>query len=169
MKDVDAVLTQEADDLAAQLVLVNGEAVRVAQQDAFFHAQDAACGALLFLAALIFVVRPVAVFASTWRSDLTFKERLFLAWLAPRGIVAAAVAALFALRLRAEGIEEARGLAPLVFLVIIGTVAVYGITAAPLARRLGLAEPDPQGALIIGASRFARAVAQALAVPEDGA
>ncbi len=122
-------------------------------------------GPLLFLAALIVVVRPVAVAISTVRSRLDWKEKAFLSWLAPRGIVAAAVSALFAFRL--EGIyPQAGDLVPLVFLVIVGTVAVYGLSCSSVARWLGIAHPNPQGVVILGASRWVQRMA--LAVQELG-
>lgn len=118
-------------------------------------------GAFAFLAALILVVRPVAVFLSARGSRLSVKEKIFLAWLCPRGIVAAAVASVFSLNLMATQ-PQARMLVPVTFLVIVGTVVVYGLTAGPLARRLGLAVPNPQGVLFIGAHRWARDIALAL-------
>ncbi len=86
---------------------------------------------------------------------MTRNERLFLSWIAPRGIVAASVSALFAFRLVERGYPEAAILEPLVFLVIVGTVLLQGITAKPFAQRLGISEADPQGFLIMGADRFA--------------
>ncbi len=115
-------------------------------------------GGVVFLAAMILVVRPLSVWLSTLRSSLTWQERVFLAWFAPRGIVAAAVSSVFALRLGDEG----TGLVPATFLVIIGTVCVYGFTAFPLAKRLGLAVDNPQGVLIAGAHAGVRAIAHAL-------
>ncbi len=112
----------------------------------------------LFVGAMILIVRPVSVWISTIGSRLTIKERLFLSWFAPRGIVAAAVASLFAVRMGAEG----QIIAPAVFVVILATVAVYGLTAGHVARWLGLAEANPQGLLIAGANPIARAVASAL-------
>ena len=117
---------------------------------------------LLFLGVLIVIGRPLAVLLSTWRSDMNFTERLFLTWMGPRGIVAAAVSSIFAFELVEAGYEGAEELVPLTFLVIIGTVAFYGLTAGPMARRLGLAEEDPQGVLIVGAHRLARAIAAVL-------
>ena len=119
-------------------------------------------GPLLFLAALMLVVRPLAVMASSWRTGLNWKEQTFLAWLAPRGIVAAAVASLFSFRLAEFFPAEAERIVPVVFLVIVGTVAVYGLTIAPLARWLGLAQPDPQGVLFVGAQPWTRRVAEVL-------
>ncbi|MBI4539327.1 MAG: sodium:proton antiporter [Gemmatimonadetes bacterium] len=117
---------------------------------------------LLFVAILMLVVRPLAVAASARGSALTWRERLFLVWMAPRGIVAASVASIFALVLAEAGRADAEELVPITFLVITCTVAIYGLTAAPLARWLGVAEPEVQGALLIGAHAFARAVARIL-------
>jgi NhaP-type Na+/H+ or K+/H+ antiporter len=105
----------------------------------------------IFLGILIILVRPLAVWGSTFRSVISWKERLFLSWMAPRGVVAAAVASLFSLELVNLGTLHAEKLVSLIFLVIIGTISVYGLTAAPLARKLGIASPNPQGCLIIGA------------------
>ncbi|RME85667.1 MAG: hypothetical protein D6775_02180 [Caldilineae bacterium] len=117
---------------------------------------------LVFLAVLILIARPLMVYLSTLGSTLQRNERLFLAWMAPRGIVAAAVASIFALELSHQGFADAERLVPITFLVIIGTVMVYGLTAGPMARRLGLAESDPQGLLFIGAHDWARALARFL-------
>lgn len=118
--------------------------------------------ALLFLGALIVVVRPLAVWVSSWGTPLEWREWAFLSWLAPRGIVAAAVASLFAFRLQALYPAGAARLAPVMFLIIVGTAAVYGLTLAPVARALGLAQPNPQGILVVGAHAWAREVARAL-------
>ena len=120
---------------------------------------------LVFLVLLILVIRPSAVFLSTYRSGLAFRERLFLAFLAPRGIVAASVASVFALQLLTlDGPEvpQAEDIVPLTFFVIVGTVSVYGLLAGPLARRLGLADPNPQGILFAGAELWVREIAKAL-------
>ena len=111
-----------------------------------------------FVAVTILVARPTAVFLSCLGSKLAVSERLFLAWLAPRGIVAAAVASLFALRMG----EAGQTLVSATFLVIVGTVIVYGLTASKLAIRLGLASANPQGLLIAGAHAGVRAVAHAV-------
>ena len=114
---------------------------------------------LLLLLALIVIIRPLSVFASTIGSSLTLKEKLYLGWISPRGIVAAAVSSLFGTRLVASGYAGAEVIAPLVFLVIVGTVLLASLTAKPVAGLLGLAEPDPQGFLILGAHPFARRIA----------
>jgi hypothetical protein len=124
--------------------------------------------AAAFLGVLLLVVRPAATLIATLGTPLSLSERAFLGWLAPRGIVAAAVASVFSLELSLHvggdggfGDDLAR-LVPLTFLVIVGTVAVYGLTAAPLARWLKIADPNPQGILFAGADPFAVAVAQVL-------
>ncbi|GAD90304.1 putative CPA1 family transporter [Vibrio halioticoli NBRC 102217] len=124
--------------------------------------------ALGWSAVVLFMViqllsRPLSIFISTARSSLHFKEKLFLAWVAPRGIVAASISALFAIKLYAFGIDEAKLLVPLVFMVIIGTVVLQSATARPLANFLGVAERSPRGFLIIGANDVARTIALALA------
>jgi len=128
------------------------------------------------LAMLIFVVRPLSVFgANLFSKQVTFKEQVFLSAMAPRGIVAAAVTAVFALEFD-HAVQQGRmsqeiGLAshqmvPLVFIVIVGTVAFYGLLSGPLARRLGLASENPRGVLFAGAGQWARLVAKAL--KDDG-
>lgn len=108
-----------------------------------------------FVAFMILVVRPVSILASTWTSKLNWREKVFLSWFAPRGIVAAAVASIFAIKLSPE---DGAGLVPAVFTLIVGTVVVYGLTTYPLARKLGLASDDPQGLLIVGAHAFSQSV-----------
>lgn len=128
-----------------------------------------------FLALLVLVVRPASIFGSLLGSGMKWQEQAFLAWLAPRGIVAVAVSAVFALHARhyveagqlsETTAEEMRMLVSLTFLVVIGTVAVYGLTSGIVARRLGVAEPDPQGVLFLGANRVSIAIAEALHAAE---
>ena len=119
-------------------------------------------GSLWFLAVLILVVRPASVALSTIGTFLTWRERVFLGFMAPRGIVVAAVASIFSLELMELGYPGAEKLAPVMFLVIVGTVALYGLGAGRVARWLGVATPNPQGMLLLGASGWVRAVAQAL-------
>jgi NhaP-type Na+/H+ or K+/H+ antiporter len=117
---------------------------------------------LVFLGILVVLVRPLAVLLSSIGTKLEWEEKAFLAWLAPRGIVAAAVASLFAYQLRPIYPEAIDGMVPVIFAVIVGTVAIYGLTAAPLAQWLGLADPDPDGLLFIGADDWVRTVARHL-------
>ena len=110
-----------------------------------------------FVALLIFVARPLSVMLSTIGCGLPMNERLFLSWLAPRGIVAAAVASVFALEL-----GDADEFVAAAFLVLVGTVVTYGLTSGWVARKLGLSIANPQGVLIVSAHPGARAIAVAL-------
>jgi len=95
-------------------------------------------GSLATVLCLMLVIRPLSVWLCTWRSDLNWRQKLFVAWLAPRGIVAASVASLFAILLTERGITGGDALKALVFLTISVTVTVQGLTAAWVARWLGL-------------------------------
>ncbi|KRE94500.1 sodium:proton antiporter [Frateuria sp. Soil773] len=119
-------------------------------------------GIAIFLVAQL-VVRPLTVLISSIGSSLNWRERTLIAWVAPRGIVAASVSALFALRLEDLGMPGADALVPLVFILIIGTVVLQSATARPLALWLKVAEPEPRGVLVFGSDTVARAVAKALA------
>ncbi len=119
-------------------------------------------GAVLFVVSLILVVRPLSVFVSTLGSSLNWKERLFLSWMAPRGIVAASIASVFAAAMVEAQYEDAAQMVPITFLVIAITVTVYGLTAGTLARWLGIATPNPQGLVIAGAHPLACQIAEAL-------
>jgi len=118
-------------------------------------------GVVLFVIAQL-VVRPLTVAISSWGSALTWRERALIGWVAPRGIVAASVSALFALRLDELGVPGAEALVPLVFTLIIGTVVLQSATARPLALWLKVAEPEPNGVLIYGSDEVARAIGKAL-------
>ncbi|WP_114241372.1 sodium:proton antiporter [Dyella sp. C9] len=118
-------------------------------------------GLAIFVVAQL-VVRPLTAAIATLGSALSWRERTLIAWVAPRGIVAAAVSALFALKLETLGLPGAHHLVPLVFILIIGTVVLQSATARPLARWLKVAEPDPTGVLVYGADNAARQVARAL-------
>jgi NhaP-type Na+/H+ or K+/H+ antiporter len=117
---------------------------------------------VLTVASLMVVVRPLGVLASTRGTGLTGREKAFLSWLAPRGIVAAAVASLFALRLDEAGISGGVELRALVFLVIAVTVVVQGLSGGLVAQLLGVRRPSRLGYLILGAGPMARLVGNAL-------
>ncbi len=119
-------------------------------------------GALAILAVLQFVAGPLRAFISSAGSPLSFRERLFVGWVFPRGIVAAAISSLFALRLGEIGYPGADVLVPLVFSIIIGTVIIQSVTAKPVANLLGVSAPEPTGVLIVGANPVARLFAKAL-------
>jgi len=118
-------------------------------------------GIALFVIAQL-LVRPLTVALASLGSGLSWRERALVGWVAPRGIVAASVSALFALRLDALGVPGAEALVPLVFTLIIGTVVLQSATARPLALWLKVAEPEPRGVLIFGSDGVARAIGSAL-------
>jgi NhaP-type Na+/H+ or K+/H+ antiporter len=119
-------------------------------------------GLVLVLALLMLVARPVSIFLSAIGTSLNWRDKLFLSWIAPRGIVAAAVSALFAFKLQTLGYESAGALVPLTFMLIIATVTIQSLTARPLARLLNVAEPSSYGFLILGANPIARKIGAAL-------
>ena len=115
---------------------------------------------LIFLGILVILVRPLAVLVSSIGTNLEWEEQVFLSWMAPRGIVAAAVASLFAYQLRSVYPNAIDGMVPVIFAVIVGTVAIYGLTASPLAQWLDLADPNPNGLLFVGAAPWVRTIAR---------
>lgn len=117
---------------------------------------------VLFVALVILVIRPLAVLLGCLRGNLKWKEKLYLSLVAPRGIVAAAVASLFTVRLSEAGIADAQRLLALTFLTVVGTVLFSGLLAGPAARLLGFAHPNPQGVLFVGADAPVRSLASLL-------
>jgi NhaP-type Na+/H+ or K+/H+ antiporter len=115
---------------------------------------------LLTVVALMIVVRPIDVIVSLRRSTLSWREKAFIAWIAPRGVVAASVASLFMLELRDAGYTEGSRLLAITFLTIALTVTLQGLTAAPLARLLKLQSLEGRRAVIVGAGPLGRALAE---------
>ena len=99
-------------------------------------------GGVVCVFMLMVIVRPISIWIATMGKELNLKEKLFLAWLAPRGIVTAAVASLFSIRLEQAGILGAGRLQGLVFLTILMTVGIQGLSAKPLANRLELGQKN---------------------------
>jgi NhaP-type Na+/H+ or K+/H+ antiporter len=117
---------------------------------------------LALVAVMVLVLRPLTVAVGTWQSQLSQAERAFMAWMAPRGIVAAATASAFGLQLGQAGVQGAGDILPICFIVIFATVVLYGLTAAPFARLLGLAGAGESVVLVVGGNVWARAIALAL-------
>ena len=112
---------------------------------------------LAFIAVLVLIGRPLAVALSTLGSTLQIRQRAFIAWMAPRGIVAAATSSTFALGLSQAGVGGgAEKLIPITFIVIVATALIYGLSGGPVARALGVASTGPGGILVIGATRVGR-------------
>lgn len=111
---------------------------------------------------LMLVVRPLSVAFGTFGTGLNWQEKCFISWIGPRGIVAAAVASLFAVQLNIYGIGGGNELRALVFMVITVTVLSAGLTGGLAARILGLRRPSDSGWIILGANELARATAKIL-------
>lgn len=117
---------------------------------------------IFLFAAIQFLARPLNIMVSTIGSHLPWPERHMLAWIAPRGIVAAAISALFAVQLEKAGFSDASILVPVTFFIIISTVVLQSLTARPIAKWLKVAEKKPNGFIIIGANTVARSIGKAL-------
>ena len=118
--------------------------------------------ALTLFCVIQFLIRPFIVYISAFGSKLSLHERHLLAWIAPRGVVAAAMSALFGIKLQKLGYPEAVNLVPLTFIIIIGTVLLQSATARKFAKILQVAAPEAKGFLIVGANQVARAIAEQL-------
>ncbi|MCG8536227.1 MAG: cation:proton antiporter [Pseudomonadales bacterium] len=118
--------------------------------------------AITILAFIHFIARPLKIVSATLGTSITWQEKALISWIGPRGIIAAAVSALFALRLQQENYPDADLLVSLTFVVIIGTVVFQSLTAKPLAAMLGVIEQAPRGMLIVGANPVCRTVAKAI-------
>jgi NhaP-type Na+/H+ or K+/H+ antiporter len=157
--DVDHILDFKE---TLSLLLISALFIILAARVEFSQFTQLGWPALAVFAIIQFVARPMKMAYATWNSSLTWRERALLGWIAPRGIVAAAVSALFALRLETQQFAQASLLVPMTLLVIIGTVVLQSATARLFAKALGVAEPEPRGFLIIGANSVARALGEAL-------
>jgi NhaP-type Na+/H+ or K+/H+ antiporter len=114
------------------------------------------------VAVLVLVTRPLVAFFGTMRTELSRGERAFVGWMAPRGIVAAATATTFGATLAAAHVGGASKILPVTFLVIVATVALYGLTAVPVARRLGVTRPARAYPLLVGGDPWVIDLARAL-------
>lgn len=117
---------------------------------------------MLLLASIILLVRPISVMVSSIGTNLSTPERMFISYVGPRGIVAAAISALFAQRLQDLGVAGGDQLVTLVFAVIVGTVILASLTAKPVAKLLHVVEAEPTGYLMIGAHPLSRSIARVL-------
>ncbi len=117
---------------------------------------------VILFAAVVFIIRPLSVFVSTYKSSLKINEKLFISWVGPRGIVAAGIASLFGLKLVDLGVDGAELITPLVFMIVLGTVLLNATTARIVAKILKVYLEKSDGVLIVGASEFSRVIAQYL-------
>lgn len=161
MKDVDVDDILEFKETLSVL-LISGLFILLASRIELSAILNLGWGSILVIVAIIFVARPLSVFASAIGSGLNLREKALLSWIAPRGIVAAAVSALFSLKLEAQGYAQADTLVPMVFLVIITTVVFQSLTSVRVAKLLKIRAPAPNGFLIFGGGLFCRQFAKEL-------
>lgn len=144
------------------VLLISGLFIILAARIEFSQIIELGWAAVILLAIIQFVIRPIVIWTCSIGSSLTWQEKTLLSWMGPRGIVAAAISALFANKMVQHGYADAEYLVPLVFIVIIGTVILQSATARPLAKLLGVAEPDAHGYLLVGANPLAREIAKVI-------
>ncbi len=117
---------------------------------------------IIILLIIMFVARPLSVFASSWGSKLKLEEKLMISWIAPRGIVAAAISSLFIIKLEHYNLKGSEILVPLVFTIIIGTVFIQSLGAKFIAKSLKVSEPSANGVIIAGGTDLSLAIAKTL-------
>jgi NhaP-type Na+/H+ or K+/H+ antiporter len=144
------------------VLLISGLFILLASRIELSAMLNLGWGAVVVLLVIMFVARPISVFISSLGTNLNWREIALLSWIAPRGIVAAAVSALFALKLEALDYAQVELLVPLVFLVIIATVVIQSLTSVKVAKILEQRAPAPNGFLIFGGSLFSRLFAKEL-------
>jgi len=145
-----------------QVLLISTLFILLSARVRWVDVRELAAPEFIFLGLLVLLVRPLSVALCTIGSGIARRDRILLSTMAPRGVVAAAVTAVFALRLEQEGFAGAERLVPIVFLVIAGSVAIYGLIGRPLAIGLGLAQKNPGGIVLVGAHAVGRAIAEQL-------
>jgi NhaP-type Na+/H+ or K+/H+ antiporter len=157
----------EVDDIlefkeTLSVLLISGLFILLASRIELSAMLNLGWGAVTVLLVIMFVARPISVFTSSLGTNLNWREIALLSWIAPRGIVAAAVSALFALKLEALNYAQVELLVPMVFLVIIATVVIQSLTSVKVAKILDQRAPAPYGFLIFGGGLFSRLFAKEL-------
>lgn len=161
MKDVDVDDVLEFKETLSVL-LISGLFILLASRIDVSSLSQLGWQAAILLIVIMFVARPVSVLISSVGSKLSWQELSLLSWIAPRGIVAAAVSALFSLKLEALNYAQVEILVPMVFLVIIVTVVFQSLSSAKVAEWLKIRSPEPNGLLIFGGGQFSRELAKEL-------
>lgn len=149
-----------------QVLLISMLFVVLAARLELANIKSIAIPGTIFVVVLIVVARPIGVWVSTLGSTLSKPERIFMGLMAPRGIVAAAVASVIALELEHNEFEGAQQLVAVTFITIILTVGFYGLAAPVFARKLGVSEANPQGIIFAGATGWVREIS--LLLKEQG-
>ena len=157
--DVDDILEFKE---TLSVLLISGLFILLASRINIDSIINVGWGSIVVLFVIMFVARPLSVLASSFGTGLNWRELALLSWIAPRGIVAAAVSALFALKLEALNYAQVDLLVPMVFLVIITTVVIQSLTSVKVAEYLKIRSPAANGFLIFGAGQFNRMFAKEL-------
>ncbi len=144
------------------ILLISGLFIILASRIDFEQIKSLGWASIAIFLMIQFFARPIKVWISTLGSNLNWQEKVMVSWIAPRGIVAAAVSALFAIKLEAINYPNADLLVSLTFIIIITTVVFQSATSRPLAKALGVAEPEALGMLIVGANPVVQAIALVL-------
>jgi hypothetical protein len=160
-RHIDVSLVREFQETLVQL-LIGVLFVLIAASVSPGDIQAVLPEAVALVAVMVLLLRPLAAAVATWRSEFNWRERAFVAWMAPRGIVAGATASAFGLELTQEGVAGADSILPIVFVAIFVTVVLYGLTGPAAARRLGVAGAGRRLVLVIGGHPWAIEVASAL-------
>jgi NhaP-type Na+/H+ or K+/H+ antiporter len=160
-RSIDVAQAVEFHETLVQL-LIGALFVMIAASVSPSEVNDVLGGALVLVAIMVLLIRPAVVALTTWRSELNASERAFVGWMAPRGIVAGSTASAFGLQLASAHIQGAEKILPIVFVVIFGTVVIYGLSGASVARWLGIAGEQGTMVLIVGGHEVARAIGGAL-------
>ncbi len=146
----------------ATVLLVSGVFILLAAQLDFSALAKLDLRAIVFVALVVLVARPVTVFLALLGSGLPWREQVLVAFTGPRGVVLVAVAGLFGDRLLALGIADGALIGPLAFVLVASTVVLHGFTLAPFARWLGLTGAEVPGVIVVGGSPWTIAFAQVL-------
>lgn len=166
IEDLKLILTFKED---ISMILISVLFLLLSSRMELLEISQLGLSSIILFFIVILVVRPVGIFLSTLGSKVNLREKFFLSWIGPKGIVAAAVASLFSLELSREDahlspqeIENAQMILPLVFMFIVGTVVLQGSTAKVVAKWLGILRKESHGILFIGANEAARYIAKYL-------
>lgn len=166
IEDIKLILTFKED---ISLILISVLFLLLSSRIELHEISQLGINSIILFFIVILVVRPLGIFLSTLGSKISLREKLFISWIGPKGIVAAAVASLFSLeltmeeeKLSPEELSDAELLLPLVFMFIVGTVVIQGSTAKLVAQWLGVLRKESYGVLFIGANEAARFVAKYL-------
>lgn len=159
LREIKAFKAEIVDLLIGMLFILLVARLEIQQFIDFFKVGG---GWVLF--SVILLIRPISIAVSAWGTPLNIREKAFLSWVAPRGVVAASMASLFALSLSAkeESVGDPALLEAFVYSVICATVLIQGLSAGLVAKALGLQRPAPNDWVIIGAHHFGRELARKL-------